>query len=73
MKVRELADVDIVVGIRIRGESLRPTDGTVTEVSRDNQEAGTYILVQWDDPNYAYSGFYANVCENEVLSVPAKP
>jgi len=63
MKIKDLKEEEIVVGLRIRSLS-RDRCGTVTEIDKDHDNLA---WTQWDGEVRPTSGFYGNDCECEVV------
>lgn len=69
MRICDLKDEDIVIGLRIK--SLNPDHpelvGTIVKIEHKGSE--TFNLIQWDGDSEPRSGFYWNDCECEVMGL----
>lgn len=64
MKISDLTQGQIVVGMKIR--SLTDPNKTGTIVAIDPKD-DYYSWVQWDGEDKPYGGFYGNDCKCEVV------
>lgn len=63
MRVKDLREDEIVVGMRIRGLASGIC-GTIIAIDKDRDQLA---WVQWDGKAQATSGFYGNDCDCEVV------
>jgi hypothetical protein len=64
MRVCDLKQKDIVVGLRIRGLAHPDIIGTIVKVDPKDDD---YAWIQWSNYSYPFSGFYGTSCECEVV------
>ncbi len=66
MRICDLPENKIVVGLRLRS-LINPNHlGTIIEI--DTSDPGEpYSWIKWDHKDQAYSGFFWNDCECEVV------
>jgi hypothetical protein len=70
MRIKDLRDDEIVVGMRLRGLATG-VYGTIIAIDRDRDQLA---WVQWDGKAQTTSGFYGNDCDCEVvLGTDGKP
>jgi len=67
MRINELSEKDIKVGMKIR--SLRDPFIIGTIVKIDNDFGEMYSWIQWSNEDKAYGGFYWNHCRCEIFEV----
>ena len=63
MRIKDLRDDEIVVGMRLRGLASG-VYGTIIAIDRNHDQLA---WVQWDGKAQATSGFYGNDCDCEVV------
>lgn len=68
MRINELTQEQIVVGLRIKS-LVSDKLGTIVEVDHKDDD---YAWIRWDGDDKPYSGFYGTDCECEVV-VEVKP
>ena len=64
MKVNQLAQEDIFVGMKIRSLTKPDHIATVVKIDKDDDY---YAWIQWPEDDKPYCGFYGNNCECEVV------
>ena len=64
MRINDMDEKDIHVGMRIRSLIDRSHLGTIVKIDHDDDE---YAWIHWDGEEYPYSGFCWNQCECEVV------
>lgn len=65
MKISDLSEDEIKIGLRVRSMTNPNKIGTVVAVDPPPHETYWYIL--WDGDLQPYGGFYWNHCECEVV------
>jgi hypothetical protein len=65
MRICDVPEDQIKIGMRVRSLTNRDKLGTIVEV--DDPPYDTYWWIQWDGDTKAYSGFYWNDCECEIV------
>ena len=70
MRISDIPEDQIKVGMRIR--SLVDPNKLATIVERD-ESRDLYFWIQWNGDDEAYSGFFWNYCECEVIDPPELP
>ena len=65
MKISDLSEDEIKIGLRVRSMANPEKIGTVVSVDPPPYETYWYIL--WDGDEYPFSGFYWNHCDCEVV------
>ena len=65
MKISDLRQDQIYVGLRVRSLVDRDHLGTVVKIDPDDD---WYSWIKWDKSDIATSGFYWTDCECEVVS-----
>ena len=65
MKISDYPEDQIKIGMRLR--SLKDPNRLGTIVEMDPPPYDTYWWIQWDRDDKAYSGFFWNHCECEVV------
>lgn len=63
MKISDLKQEEIVVGLRIRSLKDPLKFGTIVKIDVDD----CYAWIQWDGESELRSGFYWNDCKCEVI------
>jgi len=63
MRVKDLREDEIVIGMRIKGLASG-IYGTIIAIDKDHDQLA---WVQWDGKARATSGFYGNDCDCEVV------
>lgn len=63
MRIKDLKEDEIVVGMRIR-ELASGIGGTIIAIDKNHDQLA---WVQWDGKAEATSGFYGNDCDCEVV------
>ena len=63
MRICDLPEEDIHVGMRIRSLRRPTLLGTITRIDIEDD----YCWIQWDDQFQAFGGFYENDCECEIV------
>ena len=65
MKINDLSQEQIVVGLRIRSLLHNGRLGTIVKVDHEDDD---YARILWDGDKDATSGFYGTDCECEVVT-----
>ena len=68
MKISELKDENIKVGMKIRSMAPSRRTGTIVKISYPPEDRYQYAWIQWDGDEWPTSGFWENQCECEVVS-----
>lgn len=66
MRICDLPQSAIIVGLRIRGLNNKDRLGTISKIDKDDDD---YAWIKWDCDPAAHSGFYGNNCECEVVGL----
>jgi hypothetical protein len=66
MKISDLKDNEIIVGLRVQGK-ITGRFGRITEIRYPPAERYRLALITWDGDTEAYSGFYENQSDLEVI------
>lgn len=64
MKICDLKQDQVTVGTRIRSLTNRNILGTIVAIDKNDDN---YAWVKWDNEAVAFSGFYGNDCECEIV------
>jgi len=65
MRICDVAEDQIKIGLRVRSLANPEKIGTIVKV--DEPPSETYWWIQWDGDAQPYSGFYWNNCECEIV------
>jgi len=63
MKISDLTQDQIHIGLRVKGQSTGRL-GMIVEIDYDDDN---FAYIKWDDESKATSGFYGTDCECEVI------
>jgi hypothetical protein len=64
MRIHDLSETEIVVGLRLKSPSKPNCFGTVVEIDRSDDN---FAWVLWDGEPGPFSGFYRNNCDCGVV------
>ena len=67
MKIRDLRFEQIYVGMKVKGLKT----GILGRITKIDPVDDNYCWIQWDNEDRAYSGFYGNDCDCEVVDFMA--
>lgn len=66
MRICDLSEDKIVIGMRVRSLKTANKLGTIVKIDYDDDR---YTWVQWDGESFITSGFYGNECKCEIVEL----